>query len=344
MTSRSWSPAPYGAAELAPFRDADDLLSDLLDGVAALAAREGAVLAGPPPPRVAAFEARLRLSLARNPGASDEAPGADEEEREPAHALAIASAFAPGAEAAFARDEHRGARIPPLLASALRAWKLDLTARWCLGLCLGWELLPALNDALAAVVARPTMTVDGLASLLGGAAGAQDVAVVARVHRALRAMAQLELVELETVGPWFQRGVRLTEAAREIALATSAAELWPPHRPQHGGPDESVDPQLRSALLRSGHHALRGDAHTLLPALSALIAELGLPLLVGATSGSPRSLGAALRDSLAAAAPVILRLDTIEDRALASRAPWPARAILIEHSPSTAPHQLRALD
>lgn len=344
MTSRSWSPAPYGAAELAPFRDADDLLSDLLDGVAALAAREGAVLLGAPPPRVASFEARLRLTLARSPDDERGDERDDERDDQPAHDLAVIGAFATGAEATFARDAHRGPRTAPLLASAMRAWKLDLTARWCLGLCLGWELLPALNDALAAVVARPTMTVDGLASLLGGPASSGDVAAAARVSRAVSALERLALVELDANGPWFQRGVRITEAARALALATAAAELWPPHRPKRAA-DAPADPQLRSALLRSGHHHLRGDAPALLAALAALTAELGLPFFLGSPApGAPRSVGAALRDALAASAPVVLQLDGPAAWELASRAPWPARTLLVEHAPGVAPYQLLALD
>lgn len=308
MTSPHWGRAdPFGLADIAPFRDADDLLRELMDGVASLAAGEGGVLLGELPPLVASFEARLRLTLA----SPDDADTADATDSTASHPNA------------------------PLLATALRAWKLDLAGRWCLAICLGWELHPRLNDALASVVARPSMTVDGLANLLGDG----SIEVTARVSRALHALQRLELLELDATGPWFQRGVRATEAALALALAASPTDLWQPSRRRSGA---AGDPLLLEALATLGPTLqLRGDVAAALTALEDAATELGLPLLVGnSLSPGGRSVGAALRDALAAALPVVLRLDTAEEWAAAAQCPWPARTLIVTHHAAAAGYQL----
>jgi hypothetical protein len=139
MTSSDWGRAdPFGVAEVAPFRDAEELLLELVEAVASLADGNGRVLQGEPSPLVAAFEARLQRSLRP----AFEEPSYDEPLDE---AVGGDGLDAPeDLEARAAAD--LGDEPPPMLATALDAWGLDLAGRWSLAVCLAWELSPRLHE------------------------------------------------------------------------------------------------------------------------------------------------------------------------------------------------------
>ena len=322
MTSPSWGRLdPFGIAEVAGFRDAEDVLAELMLAVASLADGDGRVLQGEPSPLVAAFEARLHRSYqVGDAGAAGHAADA-------AHAGPDAGPHA--ADAAV--DASHQPAPPPLLVAALGAWGLDLAGRWVLAVALAWELSAKLHAELSATVGRPALTIDGLARLLGDG----DLEATLHISRALDVLQRFELIAFDPSGPWVQRGVRATEAALRLAMAASPAELWAPARRRLALP---CDPRLLTAL----HPAyagppllLRGDGPTALAALEEAAAELGTPILLGGP-GRARSLGAALRDALACALPVILCIDSPDDWALAHRFAWLSRTFLVLHEPSAA--------
>lgn len=305
MTSSDWGRVdPFGVAEVVPFRDAEELLAELVEAVASLADGNGRVLQGEPSPLVAAFEARLWRS--QRPAFDD--PAGDELD----------------ADDDLVDEE----LAPPMLATALDAWGLDLAGRWSLAVCLTWELSPPLHEQLAATVQYPAITIDGLARLLGD----HDLAATAQISRALAVLQRLELVEIDGVGPWFQRSVRATDAALALALASSPTELWAVGRRRTSA---LCDPRLIEALHPDhvGPALLLRGAGPALLAIEEAAAELGTPVLIGGP-GRERSLGAAMRDALASGLPVVLHLDGADAWAAAARYPWPARTLLVTDEPT----------
>lgn len=324
MTSSDWGRLdPFGVAEVAPFRDAEELLHELVEAVASLADGNGRVLQGEPSPLVAAFEARLQRSLRP---AFDE-PSYDDDLDEDGKLIDEDDDDLEGTgdRDAFADDDEAP---PPLLATALDAWGLDLAGRWSLAVCLAWELAPRLHEELAATVQYPAITVDGLARLLGD----HDLAATTQISRALATLQRLELVCVDGVGPWFQRSVRATDAALALAMAASPTELWAVGRRRTSA---LCDPRLLEALhpeYIGPALLLRGAAAALL-AIEEAAAELGTPILVGGP-GRERSLGAAMRDALASGLPVVLHLESADAWAAAARYPWPARTLLLTDEPA----------